>query len=390
MIANETPRILVCASQPSTLAEMHHLLAGIGRELVEHQIGTPDPDGASSYQLIILEGSHAALDLCRRLRDRLGNVFVPILYLSEDDSPASRLASFEAGADTYLARPFAVGELLAQSRALLRIKDAHDRLAGKTAEIHRLNKRLQQLHRQIDHELQLAQGIQSSLRMRPLPAVPRCQFAVHSLLGERVGGDFHDVFRLDENHVGLYVADAMGHSIPASLLTILVQNNMKTKEVLDRHYRLIPPEDVLRQLNKALLDQRLSEQPFLTIAYALYNHRQGTFRFARAGYPCPLYVPREGEPIFWRQEGLLLGVTDAVFPARTYSVKPGDKILLYSDGIDSRCLAGHSPGADSLLTCAAHYRHLPISEFVDRLSRDLFSAGAASDDLTLLGLEVSA
>ena len=267
--------------------------------------------------------------------------------------------------------------------------DAHDSLAGKTAEVNRLTKRLQQLHQQIDQELQLARSIQSSFRPRTLPAVPRSRFAVHSLRHERVGGDFYDVFHLDENNVGLYVADAMGHGVPASLLTIFVKQSMKAKEVFGRQYRLVPPEEVLRRLNKDLIDQRLSEQPFLTIAYALYNHQQGTFRFARAGHPYPLYVPREGEPAFWRQEGLLLGVVDAAFPARTYAVKPGDKVLLYSDGIDSGCFEDHPSGADSLLACAARHRHLPIGEFVDRLARDLFGAGAAPDDLTLLGLEVS-
>jgi sigma-B regulation protein RsbU (phosphoserine phosphatase) len=389
MIANGSPRILVCASQPCTLAELRHLLAGVGRELVEHLIGAPDPDGANGCQLIVLEGSQAALDLCRRLRNRLDDRFVPILYLSEDGSPASRLASFEAGADTYLARPFAVGELLAQARSLLRIKDAHDRLAGKTVEVHRLNKRLQQLHQRIDRELGLARSIQASFSPPTLPVVPRCRFAVHSPRRERVGGDFYDVFHLDENHVGLYVADAMGHGVPASLLTVFVQKSMRLKDIFDRQYQLVPPEDVLRHLNKALLDRQLSEHPFLTIAYALYNHRQGTFHFARAGHPCPLHVPREGEPAFWRQEGLLLGVVDAVFPGRTYSVEPGDKVLLYSDGVEGGYFEDHLPGADSLLACAARHRRLPIGEFVDRLARDLFGVGAAPDDLTLLGLEVS-
>jgi sigma-B regulation protein RsbU (phosphoserine phosphatase) len=269
------------------------------------------------------------------------------------------------------------------------VPDTHDGLAHKTAEVNRLTKRLQQLHQQIDQELQLARSIQSSFRPWTLPAVPRSRFAVHSLRRERVGGDFYDVFRLDENHVGLYVADAMGHGVPASLLTVFVQKSMKIKEVFDREYQLVPPEEVLRRLNKDLIDQHLSEQPFLTIAYALYNHQQGTFRFARAGHPYPLYVPCEGEPAFWRQEGLLLGVVDAAFPAHTYAVKPGDKVLLYSDGIGSGYLEDHPPGGDSLLACAVRHRHLPIGDFVDRLARDLFRAGAMPDDLTLLGLEVS-
>jgi phosphoserine phosphatase RsbU/P len=264
------------------------------------------------------------------------------------------------------------------------------------AEVHCVNRRLQQLHQQIDHELQLAQRIQASLLPQALPQVPHARFAVHYLPRDRAGGDFYDVFRLDEHHAGLYVADAMGHGVPASLLTIFVKKGVRAKEVHGQNYRLVPPEEVLHRLNRDLIEQcrgevtsPLPEDPFITMAYGLYNHRDRTLRFARAGHPYALHVPREGGLEFWRQEGLLLGIADATFPARTYALAPGDKVLLYSDGIDTGCFGGHAAGADSLLACATRHRALPVEEFVGRLARDLFGAGAPADDLTLLGLEVS-
>jgi serine phosphatase RsbU (regulator of sigma subunit) len=391
MTITEPPRILVCAPESSLAEEMRHLLAGSSCELDRHLLGSPEPEQPNRYQLIVLESSHAAsaFPLCRRLRERLGPLFVPVLMVSSECSPAARIAGFEAGADAYLTRPFAAGELLGQAKALLRIKEAHDRLTAKSAEMHRLNKCLQQLHQQIDHELQLAQRIQSCLLPRNLPSVPRTRFAVHYLLRDRVGGDFYDVFRLDEHHVGLYVADAMGHGVPASLLTIFVKKGVVAKEVFGHNYRLVPPEDVLQRLNKELVDQHLSEHSFLTMAYALYNHREGIFRFARAGHPYPLYVPQAGEPVFWQQEGLLLGVVDAAFPARSYALKLGDKVLLYSDGIDTGRFEDHSPGAESLRACASRHQQLPIQQFIDCLARDLFGSGEQPDDLTLLGLEVA-
>jgi sigma-B regulation protein RsbU (phosphoserine phosphatase) len=382
--------ILVCARDVNTLAEVRRVLAAGGHEVVGHLLDGPDPTDVFSHPLLIVvgkRGDREALDLCQRLRARLDERFVPILFVTDDPHPASRLASFEAGADTYLLYPFAPGELLAQATALVRIKDTHDRLAEKTAEVHRINKKLQQAYQQIDQELALAQRIQSSFLPQHLPEVPHARFAVHYLLRDRVGGDFYDVFRLDERHVGFYVADAMGHGVPASLLTIFVKKGVRTKEVFNNQYRLVPPDEVLARLNRDLIEQHLSENPFITMAYALYNHHDRHLTFARAGHPYPLYLPREGEPTFWRQEGLLLGVVDAQYPARTYDLAPGDKVLLYSDGIDSATYEGHEPGADSLLACAGKHRHLPIQDLIARLARDLFGASAQPDDLTLLGLE---
>jgi sigma-B regulation protein RsbU (phosphoserine phosphatase) len=384
------PRILVCAQEMAALAELRRLLAVGGHDAAGHLPGSPDPDVRDQH-LVIVDASRAnghALALCRQMRSRLEERVVPILYITDDHSPQARLASFEAGADTYLLRPFAPGEVLAQVKALLRFKDTHDRLAEKAAEIHRINKRLQAAYQQIDHELELAQRIQSSFLPQSLPELAHSRFSVHYLLCGRVGGDFYDVFRLDENHVGFYVADAMGHGVPASLLTVFVKKGIKAKEVFGNQYRLVPPAEVLSRLNRELIEQQLSENPFITIVYGLLNCRDRTLQFARAGHPYPLHVPRDGPPQFWQVEGLLLGVADASFPQRTQPLQRGDKVLFYSDGIDGATIDGREPGAASLLACAERHRSLPVREFVNEVARDLFGDGKHADDLTLLGLEI--
>jgi hypothetical protein len=111
-------------------------------------------------------------------------------------------------------------------------------------------------------------------------------------------------------------------------------------------------------------------------------------RFARAGHPYPLHVPRAGDVSLWRLEGLLLGVTEARFPEQTRQLAVGDKLLVYSDGIDTATFEDKPPGADSLLACAERHRALPVQAFVERLARELFREAEQPDDLTLFGLEV--
>ena len=383
-------RILICATHVSALLELRRQLEAHGYDVAGHLLGSPDPDSLTSYQLLIIDGSGAsaaALELCQRLRPRVEDNFVPILFVTDDHSPAARLASFEAGADTYLIRPFVPGELIAQVAALLRIKEMHDRLTDRTAEIHRINRRLQQAYQQIDQELELAQRIQASFLPQTLPQVPHVRFAVHYLLCGRVGGDFYDVFRLDEEHIGFYVADAMGHGVPASLLTIFVKKGVKAKEVFGNQSRLVPPDEVLSRLNRDLLEQELSEHPFITMVYGLFNFVTGCVQFSRAGHPYPLLVPRDRDPVLWKQEGLLLGVVEAQFRTGTYQLQMGDKLLLYTDGIDNATYGAYPPGIDSLLACAAQHRELPVADFIARLARDLFGTSSQPDDLTLFALE---
>jgi serine phosphatase RsbU (regulator of sigma subunit) len=124
------------------------------------------------------------------------------------------------------------------------------------------------------------------------------------------------------------------------------------------------------------------------MVYALLDFRAGTLSFARSGHPYPLYVPQDGEPELWAVEGTLLGVFDTSYPVSEKRLRPGDKLLLYTDGMDGARLEGHLPGGPSLLACAARHRDLPVQELLAQLPRELFAQTEQSDDLTLLGLEM--
>jgi DNA-binding response OmpR family regulator len=132
MPPNGPPRILVCAHEMNALAEVRRLLTTGGYEVFGHLLDTPDPDRPVEYRLVVVDGTGckaASIELCRRIRGKLDEAVLPLVFVTDDHGPDTRLASFEAGADACLLRPFAPGELLAQVRALLRIKETHDRLA---------------------------------------------------------------------------------------------------------------------------------------------------------------------------------------------------------------------------------------------------------------------
>jgi sigma-B regulation protein RsbU (phosphoserine phosphatase) len=387
-----TPRILLCADSTSPAQDVRLLLQQAGFHVESLAWDMPEPADLAPFQAVIVDANgHAArcLELCHRLRTKIGEGYLPTLFITADPSSATRLASLENGAEACLLRPFDPAELLAHLRALLRNKDRHDRLTDKTKEIHRINKRLQLAHQQIDQELELARRIQESFLPHRLPDVPQVRFAVHYQPCGRVGGDFYDIFRLDEHHLGFYLADAMGHGVPASLLTIFVKTGVRAKEIFGKQYRLVPPDEVLQRLNRDLIQQQLSDAPFITMVYALFNFRDRTFSFARSGHPYPLHIPRVGEPCLWQVEGSLLGVFDTRYVVRTQHLQPGDKLLLYTDGMDAAGFNGTPTGVPSLVAFADKHRAEPIETLVRLLPLELFKTTRQTDDLTVLGLEVA-
>jgi serine phosphatase RsbU (regulator of sigma subunit) len=223
---------------------------------------------------------------------------------------------------------------------------------------------------------------------RTLPEVHQARFAVCYRPRSRVGGDFYDVMRLDEEIVAVYVADAMGRGLPASsLLSIFVKKSIQAKEILARSYRLVPPDEVLARLNRELVALNLPEPPFVTMVWLQLNCRDGAVQFARAAHPHPLYVPADGDPGYWHAPGTLLGVFDAEFPTQSHQLRSGDKVLLYTDGVHPPGSSSHDGGSDRLLDSARRHRELSVQPFVDQVARDLLELARHTEDFTLLAIE---
>ena len=348
-----------------------------------------DPAEVARSQAVLIVVNAKVLQtaqaLCRRWRIELGEQYVPIVWLAGDDVPPS--AGLDSGADAILHLPVAPDHIVAQMKALLRVQHLHGRLASRAAEAQNLNQRLLQAYQQIDGDSELTRRIHRGFLPRSLPNVGRATFAVCYRPRSRIGGDFYDVMRLDEDHVGVYVADAMGRGLPASsLLSIFVKKSLATKEILGQSYRLVPPGEVLDRLNRELLNLSLPEPPFVTMLYVQLNCRDGSLTFARAAHPHPLHVPADGEPAYWHAAGTLLGVFESEFPVQEKQLKPGDKLILFSDGVHPPTTG---PGSlhDPLVEAAKRHRALSIQPFADSVSRDLLEESRHPEDFTLLAIE---
>jgi sigma-B regulation protein RsbU (phosphoserine phosphatase) len=244
----------------------------------------------------------------------------------------------------------------------------------------------------LTEQLRLAGLVQRDFLPSQLPNCAEAQFAVTFTPAEWVSGDIYDIARIDEQHIGFYIADAVGHAMPAALLTIFIKQAMAMRETLENSYRIFPPQEVLTNLNLKMIGQKLSGYQFATCCYCLLNIKTLQLTFARAGHPYPILF-RPGEPPQQLEaRGALLGVFDsAEFAQQAIQLQPGDRLLLYSDGAEA--LVGQLMDGEGFRFTEdlLALQDAPVTEIVDTLTKindDRDLPPTEVDDFTLVGLQI--
>ncbi|MEZ6191318.1 MAG: PP2C family protein-serine/threonine phosphatase [Phycisphaerales bacterium] len=191
---------------------------------------------------------------------------------------------------------------------------------------------------QLDEELRMAAQLQKEFMPTDLPSVGGVCFDVLWRPAGYVSGDIYDVIRLDETHIGLFIADAVGHGVPAALMTVHIKRSMPTKlidESCESGYRLYTPGEAIGILNQEMLEHQTGKVRFATACYGIIDTQTNRLTIARAGHPFPLILRADGHTETIEPEGGLLGVfPDEKFEEATIQLNPGDRVLLYSDGFE--------------------------------------------------------
>lgn len=205
----------------------------------------------------------------------------------------------------------------------------------------RLGKRLNRDFTELDQEMRLASRLQRDFLPRELPAVGRARFATLFRPASWVSGDIFDVARIDEHHIAFYVADAVGHGVAAGLLTMFIKQAVQSKRIEGKSYEILRPGATMARLNDVLADQHLPNSQFVTACYCLLNTETMEIGFARGGHPYPLHIHADGSIQEVKVEGGLLGLFEnEEYPQATIHLRPGDKLLLFSDGLETTLIRG--------------------------------------------------
>jgi serine phosphatase RsbU (regulator of sigma subunit) len=316
---------------------------------------------------------------------------VAVVLLPADARLAWRVLSRHEGKFLCVRRDIAPEELAARMDAAASLQPALHKLQEELAVARSMWTRQGDAMGEMDEEMRLAARLQRDFLPRRLPEVGPVRFAaLYRPLGW-VSGDIYDVARLDESHVGFYVADVVGHGLPAALLTMFIKRGLQTKRIEGNSYQIIPPHTALAQLNADLCEQNLTSCQFCTAAYCVLDVPSLTLSYARAGHPEPIVVHADGSASALASDGPLLGVfPDAQFALATAKLSPGDRVILYSDGAEES-LGGARRSREKLMEVLATQWRRPRGEmllYLTGLIDDGRQRNQGADDITIIVMDV--
>ena len=244
----------------------------------------------------------------------------------------------------------------------------------------------------LTEQLRLAGLVQQDFLPTQLPNTDKIKWATVFLPAEWVSGDIYNIVRIDEKHIGFYVADVVGHGMPAALLTIFLKQALVMRATVENTYHIFSPAEVMKNLNKRMATQKLSGYQFATCCYCLLNIETLEFTYARAGHPYPILLRRGGEPKQLEVRGSLVGVfKDADYAEGKIQLQPGDKILLYSDGAEPFIGSFDDLTGFHFAKEFCELKDLSIVEMMDRFNTVAQNQNidpAEVDDITTIGFEI--
>ena len=187
----------------------------------------------------------------------------------------------------------------------------------------------------VKDELEVAANVQKEFMSTAIQDVHGVSFSSLWKPASVVSGDMYDITQLDEDHVAIFIADAIGHGISAAMLAMMLTRTLAANRFNSSTGSFTSPSEILSHLNCALLERTGDSARFATAAYAIFNCKTNQLTYAGAGHP-PSLLSRFGkDPILIESEGPLLGVFDNdVFPEQTFNLEFSDTLLLYSDGFE--------------------------------------------------------
>jgi len=267
--------------------------------------------------LILLDVMMPEMDgyeVCRRLKADPSTREIPVIFLTAQTEAEDETRGFEVGAVDYVHKPFSPAVMKARVHTHLVLRETRAKLARQL--------------QTIQQELETARKIQLSILPSQLPTIRDLDIATRYIPMTSVAGDFYDFIVVDEQHVGILVADVSGHGMPAALIASMLKIALAAQQEWASD-----PAKVLSGLNQSLCGK--FHDHYVTAAYVYLDMEKRIARYGGAGHPPILMCSgTTGRVQELDENGFFLSwIADATYSSKEIPLSSGDWIVLYSDGI---------------------------------------------------------
>lgn len=242
-------------------------------------------------------------------------------------------------------------------------------------------------------ELQVAQEIQQMLLPDDFPEVIGYDISAYYQSAKEVGGDLFDFMEVDEQSLGICVADVSGKGIPGSLVMTMIRTSLRLETRGNNN-----PADIITRVNGFVTDD-IRKGMFVTMMYVILDSRERIVSFASAGHnPMILYRGKSKETFYLNPSGFPVGITlpdinlfGERIQADRIRLHPDDILVLYTDGITEAMNANRELyGEERFLQAIRKYGQLDVAEFVGKVKDDIaeFTGGyEQNDDITFVAIK---
>ena len=244
--------------------------------------------------------------------------------------------------------------------------------------------------KRLDHDLEIARDIQRILLPSEAPAINGFQISGINAPARQVSGDYFDYIQVDEERLGVAIADVSGKGVPASLIMAICRSVLRAEAA-----RNPSPADVLRKVNRQLYPD-IKEDMFISMAYLILNHRRDEVTLARAGHDAPLLYKRQSQTVTpIKPPGMVVGIDSGnVFDRLTVDfdvpLERDDCLVLYTDGVTETLNAeGDEFGLDRMMQSvranAVDGAQTIVKKIIEDV-RDFTGSVPQNDDITLIAI----
>jgi phosphoserine phosphatase RsbU/P len=331
----------------------------------------------TDYEMPELDGA----GLCQEIKKDKELRSIPLIMLTTLGETRNKIAGLEAGADDYIQKPKSpdeVQEMFARIRAQLRSADQSVELAER-------NRLLESAHKKFTFELELARKVQFALMPRPPKPRGVLRVAVRYTPANQLGGDVYDFYRLENNRLGILVADVSGHGVNSAMLSGMVKALAAPLSMA-----VLEPGEMLAGLDVAT-EQYFPEGYFCTGFYLIADEETGLVRYAGVGHPPAIVFGPHGTRTLASNPGMLgIGMVDGT-AGDADRLEPGESMIIYTDGLtDAMDPTDVLFGEDRLKTLLQTHHGADPTEILDLVDDALdrhTSPGRPADDINIIVLQ---